>query len=85
VRFIRGAVIADWKLFPIPRKTAWNTAGFAIFVGPYVDPKIEEKYNLLTIIVISSEVISEMTAIQHVTDTIIHSKTPYNNIDTWKN
>ena len=40
MRFIRGAVIADWKLFPIPRKTAWNTAGFAIFDGPYVDPII---------------------------------------------
>ena len=85
MRFIRGAVIADWKLFPIPRKTAWNTAGFAIFVGPYVDPKIEEKVNLLTIVVSSIEEISEMAAIQRVTYTIIHSNTPYNNIDTWEN
>ena len=43
MRFIRGAVIADWKLFPIPRKTTWNTVGFAIFYGPHVDPtKIKE-------------------------------------------
>ena len=44
MRIIRGAVIADWKLFPIPRKTTWNTVGFAIFDGPYKDPKKIKKY-----------------------------------------
>ena len=33
VMFNQGSVIADWKLFLIPRKTTWNTVGFAIFDG----------------------------------------------------
>ena len=29
---IRGAVIADWKLFSIPLMTTWKTVGFAILI-----------------------------------------------------
>ena len=35
MRFIRGVVIASWKLYPIPRAVAWNMAASAIFVCSY--------------------------------------------------
>ena len=37
MRFNRDVVIANWKLFPISRITAWNIAGIAIFVGSLRD------------------------------------------------
>ena len=71
VRFIRGAVYADWKLFPILRMTIqciWNIVGFALFDGlnkahTRIQKKDQSRNKSLLLLALSSLIIQVILSV----------------------